>query len=125
MCIEKRRIQGGRGGTSKAIDTPAILILFVLSAALAPSFKTQMQEGKRRESVAMLSTVAAAVCSLQLLCGIPTATASSQSNYGARRTLYYQDASCRLETFREFAYDAMSIETDGSSAQGMEWCFRD
>lgn len=69
----------------------------------------------------MISTAAAAVCCcLQLLHGIPTAAAGGSDSNGARRTLYYQDASCRLETFREFAYDAMSIETDGTAAQGTD-----
>lgn len=71
----------------------------------------------------MLYTTAAAMCCLQLFYGIPTINATeSEQQYGARRTHYYQDASCKLETFREFAYDAMSIETDGTSAQGKEWC---
>lgn len=62
----------------------------------------------------MLRT-ALAVCGLQLLASIPTANAT---RYGARRTLYYQDSDCRLETFREFAYDALSIEMDGAASQG-------
>ena len=72
-----------------------------------------MHEAKRRSS-AMLRTALAA-CGLQLLSSIPTAGATA---YGARRSLYFQDADCRLETFREFAYDALSIEMDGVTSQG-------
>jgi len=32
--------------------------------------------------------------------------------------VYYQDASCRLETFREFEYEAISIQTEGTTSQG-------
>lgn len=63
---------------------------------------------------------ALAVCSLQLLSSsIPTANATG---YGARRTLYYQDSDCRLETFREFAYESLSIEMDGAASQGADKC---
>ncbi|CAN0090291.1 unnamed protein product, partial [Ectocarpus fasciculatus] len=79
---------------------------------------------KRRASAAMISTTSAAVvcCCLQLLCKIPTARATAQT--GARRTLYYQDTGCRLETFREFAYEATSIDSDGSDSQvGFGECY--
>eukprot|EP00903_Cladosiphon_okamuranus_P014790 g13701.t1 len=62
---------------------------------------------------------ALAVCGLQLLASIPTATGS-----GAKRTLYYQDSDCRLETFREFSYESLSIETDGATSQvGFGECY--
>ncbi|CAM9624387.1 unnamed protein product [Ectocarpus sp. 6 AP-2014] len=78
---------------------------------------------KRRASV-IISTTAAACCCLQLLCKIPTATAGATAQTGARRTLYYQDTGCRLETFREFAYEVMSIESDGSDSQvGFGECY--
>eukprot|EP00752_Nemacystus_decipiens_P012282 g10888.t1 len=68
----------------------------------------------------MLRT-ALAVCGLQLLSSIPTANATE---YGARRTLYYQDADCQLETFREFAYEAISIEETGVQSQaGFGECY--
>ncbi|CBJ48601.1 hypothetical protein Esi_0039_0061 [Ectocarpus siliculosus] len=78
---------------------------------------------KRRASVIISTTVAACWC-LQLLCKIPTATAGATAQTGARRTLYYQDTGCRLETFREFAYEVMSIESDGSDSQvGFGECY--
>lgn len=94
--------------------SPVHLLRFSLHDPLSLAPAHTMQEAKRRSS-AMLRT-ALAVCSLQLLSSTPTANATSGS--GARRTLYYQDGDCRLETFREFAYDAISIEETGVQSQG-------
>lgn len=62
---------------------------------------------------ALLATAAVV---LQLL-SVPSARAGS--SYGARRTVYYQDKSCRVESFREYAYNAWSVEEDGSSRKGV------
>lgn len=58
---------------------------------------------------------ALAVFSLPLL---GSASSDASDDYGARRTVYYQDASCTLETFREFEYEAISIQTEGTTSQG-------
>ncbi|CAM9643308.1 unnamed protein product, partial [Ectocarpus sp. 8 AP-2014] len=94
-------------------------------ARTTPQRQTMQNQAmaKRRASV-IISTTAAACCCLQLLCKIPTATAGATAQTGARRTLYYQDTGCRLETFREFAYEVMSIESDGSDSQvGFGECY--
>ncbi|CAM9653973.1 unnamed protein product, partial [Scytosiphon promiscuus] len=74
----------------------------------------QNQTMCRRRAATVLSA-AAAVCCLQILAGIPTARAGSDGK--ARRTYYFQDASCTSETFQEFAYDATSIDSDGVTTQ--------
>lgn len=64
--------------------------------------------------------LAAALASLLLLSSAPAASATE--SYGARRTVYYQDTACRLESFREYAYNARSMEVDHTSRQG-RWSF--
>ncbi|CAB1113100.1 unnamed protein product [Ectocarpus sp. CCAP 1310/34] len=84
----------------------------------------QNQTMAKRKASAIISTTVAVCCYLQLLCKIPTAMAGATSQTGARRTLYYQDTGCRLETFREFAYEVMSIDSDGSESQvGFGECY--
>lgn len=61
---------------------------------------------------------AAAVASLLLLSLAPTASATTEESFGARRTVYYQDAACRLESFREYAYHARSMEANHTTREG-------
>lgn len=58
--------------------------------------------------------LATAVAGLQLF----SVSGGGSETYGARRTVYYQDSACRLESFREYEYTAKSIEADGSSKEG-------
>lgn len=120
--LQKSEMPGEGGGSAKrtkAIPTSqqdSGSSRFCCCTRLARAHTHTMQETKRKVPAALLRTALAAF-SVQLLLStvVPTANATE---YGARRTLYFQDADCRLETFREFAYDSVSLEMDGSASQG-------
>lgn len=63
--------------------------------------------------VASLATAASLAAIL-----LPSAKGTTLSPLGARRTVFYQDANCQRESFREYVYSARSVDAENVVTEG-------